>query len=196
MNTKQSTEIIKMYAETIEAESDVKARIRQIERLKDTFGAEIADCEIRLREYAEKKNYVGVLSAFEVRDAHSPSPTITPPIKTETAPTVKPMKTYSPKTPEELEAERKEFDTRLMYYTVMMSLVDRMYKQEKITIERYYLLQDIFSEFYGFTEKSLFYWDGPKQSETTTSDNHKRSRKYTRRNIEYWEQFKKKNSKS
>ena len=37
MNAKQKQEVIKMYAETIEAENDIKKRIRQIEKLKDMF---------------------------------------------------------------------------------------------------------------------------------------------------------------
>jgi hypothetical protein len=193
MNAKQKTEIIKMYAENIEAESDVKARIRQIERLKDTFGAEIPDCETLLREYAEKKKLVGVMAAFDVRDNHSPAPPITPPEKAETTPA--PMPTYSPKTPEQLEADLKEFEARRMRYVIMMSLLDSMFRQEKITIESYNTLQDCFSEFYGFTQKSLFYWDGPRKAEPISAVPHKRNRTYTKCNTEYWDKYEKKHKK-
>lgn len=196
MNAKQKTEIIKMYAEAIEAESDIKARIRQIERLKDTFGAEIPDCEMLLREYAEKKNLVGVMAAFDVRDSRSPTPPITPPEKTATASATEPMKYYSPKTLEQLESERKEFEARRMQYAIMMSLADSMYRQGQITIESYYILQDCFSEFYGFTKKSLFYWDGPTKTEPIATDSHRRNNTYIRRNTAYWEEYEKKHKKS
>lgn len=196
MNAKQTTEIIKMYAEAIEAESDVKARIRQIERLKDTFGAEIPDCENLLREYAENKKLVGVMAAFDVRDNHSPAPAITPPVKAETTPAVEPMKTYSPKTPEQLEADIKEFNKKLMQYSMMMTLADGMFKQGRITLESYNVLRDCFGEYYGFTKKSLFYWDGPKKGEPITTDTPKRYKAYTRRNTEYWEEYEKKHKKT
>lgn len=196
MNAKQTTEIIKMYAEAIEAESDVKARIRQIEKLKDTFGSEIAECEKLLREYAEKKNYMGVLSAFDVLDDHSPAPAITPPVKEETTPAIKPMKMYSPKTPEQLEADIKEFNKKLMQYSMMMSLADSMFRQGRITLESYNVLRDSFGEYYGFTKKSLFYWEGPKQGDATPPEHHKRNKTYTRRNTEYWEEYEKKHKKA
>ena len=195
MNAKQTTEIIKMYAEAIEAESDVKTRIRQIEKLKDTFGREIPECEKLLREYAEKKNYVGVMSAFDINAAHSPSPSITPPAKTATTPVPKPMKTYTSKTPEQLEAELKEFNKRLMQYNIMMAIADSMFKQGKITIESYYILQDSFSKYYNFTPKSLFYWGGPRKGDTPLPENRRHNKTYTRRNTEYWEEYEQKHKK-
>ena len=192
MNEKQKQEIIKMYASIIEDEADVNKRVRQIEKLKDMFSVEIADWETRLRNYAEKKSFLGVICALELWNGH------TPPIpkkqdNQEKIPSELPY--YTPKTPEEIESITKDINDRRMRYAILMYLADSMYKQNKIDLEQYYDIQEIFSDFFGFPETSIFYWNGPHQGEKVEMSFPKKRRTYTRRNLEYWEKYEKKHKK-
>ena len=195
MNKKQKNEIIKMYAETIEA--DVKKRIRQIEKLKDMFSKEIEDWESLLYEYANKKSLVGVLSAIEVCSGHAPStPVLSPIQKEESYENAESMPIYNPKSQEQIDAEAKKFTEKHMRYVMLMSAADSLYRQKSINLETYYAVQDVCSEFYGFTEKkSLFFWNGPHKGEPITTASQKKNRTYTRRNTAYWEEYEKKHKK-
>ena len=197
MNAKQKNEIIKMYAETIENEPDIKRRIRQIEKLKDMFSAEIEDWENLLYEYANKKSLVGVISAIEVRSGHTPSIPKSPPIQEEEVHrSTESMPIYKFKSQEQLDAELKEFNERRMRYVMLMSAADSLYRQNHINLETYYAVQDVCSEYYGFKEKeSLFFWNGPHKGEPVKTNTPKKSRTYTRRNTEYWEEYEKKHKK-
>ena len=197
MNAKQKNEIIKMYAETIEDEPDIKKRIRQIEKLKDMFSAEIEDWEVLLFEYANKKSLVGVLSAIEVRSGHAPSTPASSPIqKEERCENAENIPLHKFKTQEQIDAELKEFNEKRMRYVLLMSAADTLYRQKSITLETYYAVQDVCSEYYGFTEKkSLFFWNGPHKGETIKENTQKKSRTYTRRNTAYWEEYEKKHKK-
>jgi len=196
MNAKQKQEVIKMYAETIEAENDVKKRIRHIEKLKDTFSAEIENWEILLREYADRKRLMGVISAMEVRSGHTPhTPSVPLPEKIEESKETPALPFYTPKSREQLDAEMKEFNEKRMRYVMLMSFADTLYKQGKLTLDSYYCIQEIFGEFYGFTEKSIFYWNGPHIGEATKKETHRRNKTYTRRNTAYWEEYEKKHKK-
>ena len=196
MNAKQKQEIIKMYAETIEAENDVKKRIRHIEKLKDTFSAEIENWEVLLREYADKKNLMGLISAMEVRSGHTPHmPSAPRPEKAEMSKEASQLPFYTSKSREQLDAEMKEFNEKRMRYVMLMSFADTLYKQGKLTLEGYYCIQEIFGEFYGFTEKSIFYWNGPHDGEPIKKDTHRRNKTYTRRDTAYWEEYEKKHKK-
>ena len=196
MNAKQKQEVIKMYAETIEGENDIKKRIRQIEKLKDMFGAEIENWEVLLREYADKKNLMGVISAMDARSGHTPrTPSVPKPKDAEESKETSPLPFYTPKSQEQLDAEMKEFNEKRMRYVMLMSFADTLYKQEKLTLESYYCIQEIFGEFYGFTEKSIFYWNGPHVGEPIEKDTHRINKTYTRRNTAYWEEYEKKHKK-
>lgn len=192
MNAKQKQEIIKMYADSIEAEADVKKRVRQIEKLKDMFSAEISDWEVLLHDYAEKKSFMGVICALEVWNGHTP-PTPKKQNDQEKSPSGLPY--YTPKTQEEIDASIKELNDRRIQYAIMMSLADNMYWQNRITLETYYDVQEIFSEFFGFPETSIFYWNGPHKGEKIEKPLPKIRQKYTRRNLEYWEEYEKKHKK-
>ena len=195
MNAKQKQEVIKMYAETIEAENDVKKRIRHIEKLKDTFSAEIENWEVLLCEYADRKRLMGVISAMDVRSGHTPHMPSMPIADGEEVHKGTTMPVYTPKSQEQLDAEMKEFNEKRMRYVMLMSFADTLYKQGKLTLENYYFIQDAFGKFYGFTEKSLFYWDGPHVGEPIEKDTHRRNKTYTRRNTAYWEEYEKKHKK-
>ena len=197
MNAKQKNEIIKMYAETIENESDIKKRIRQIEKLKDMFSAEIEDWEKLLYEYANKKSLVGVISAIEVRSGHTPStPVSSPTPMKESHKNTDSMPIHKFKSQEQLDAELKEFNERRVRYVMLMSAADSLYRQNSINLETYYAVQDVCSEYYGFKEKeSLFFWNGPHKGEPIKTNTQKKSRTYTRRNTEYWEEYEKKHKK-
>ena len=196
MNAKQKQEVIKMYAETIEGENDIKKRIRQIEKLKDMFGAEIENWEVLLREYADKKNLMGVISAMDARSGHTPrTPSVPKPKDAEESKETSPLPFYTPKSQEQLEAERKEFHEKHIRYVMLMSFADTLYKQGKLTLENYYFIQDAFGKFYGFTENSIFYWNGPQKGEPIEKDPHRRNKTYTRRNTAYWEEYEKKHKK-
>ena len=192
MNAKQKQEIMKMYADSIEAEADVKKRVRQIEKLKDMFSAEISDWEVLLHDYAEKKSFMGVICALEVWNGHTP-PTPKKQNDQEKSPSGLPY--YTPKTQEEIDASIKELNDRRIQYAIMMSLADNMYWQNRITLETYYDVQEIFSEFFGFPETSIFYWNGPHKGEKIEKPLPKIRQKYTRRNLEYWEEYEKKHKK-
>ena len=104
------------------------------------------------------------------------------------------MPIYTPPSQDEIDAKTQAFNNRLMKYASMMAILDSMYHHRQITIDKYYLLQDVFSEFYDFTQKSLYYWDGPHILEPITHEEHKR-RSYVRRDTEYWQEYEKKHKK-
>lgn len=104
------------------------------------------------------------------------------------------MAVYTPPTPEEVEAKTKAFNDRLMKYAMVMARLESLYHQRKITIDKYYLIQEVFSEYYNFPPKSIYYWDGPHNIEHIEQEEHKR-RSYVRRNEEYWEEYEKKHKK-
>ena len=192
MNAKQKQEIIKMYADSIEAEADVKKRVRQIEKLKEMFSAEISDWEVLLHDYAEKKSFMGVICALEVWNGHTP-PTPKKQNDQEKSPSGLPY--YTPKTQEEIDASIKELNDRRIRYAIMMCLADNMYWQNRITLETYYDVQEIFSDFFGFPVTSIFYWNGPHKGEKIEKPLPKTRQKYTRRNLAYWEEYEKKHKK-
>lgn len=192
MNAKQKQEIIKMYADSIEAEANVKKRVRQIEKLKEMFSAEISDWEVLLHDYAEKKSFMGVICALEVWNGHTPP---TPKKQNDQEKSSSGLPYYTPKTQEEIDASIKELNDRRIRYAIMMCLADKMYWQNRITLETYYDVQEIFSEFFGFPETSIFYWNGPHKGEKIAKPLPKTRQKYTRRNLAYWEEYEKKHKK-
>ena len=192
MNAKQKQEIIKMYADSIEAEANVKKRVRQIEKLKEMFSAEISDWEVLLHDYAEKKSFMGVICALEVWNGHTPP---TPKKQNDQEKSSSGLPYYTPKTQEEIDASIKELNDRRIRYAIMMCLADNMYWQNRITLETYYDVQEIFSEFFGFPETSIFYWNGPHKGEKIEKPLPKTRQKYTRRNLTYWEEYEKKHKK-
>jgi len=192
MNAKQKQEIIKMYADSIEAEANVKKRVRQIEKLKEMFSAEISDWEVLLHDYAEKKSFMGVICALEVWNGHTPP---TPKKQNDQEKSSSGLPYYTPKTQEEIDASIKELNDRRIRYAIMMCLADNMYWQNRITLETYYDVQEIFSEFFGFPETSIFYWNGPYKGEKIAKPLPKTRQKYTRRNLAYWEEYEKKHKK-
>lgn len=194
MTTKQQNEIVKLYAEAIETEGNQHLWYEQLVTFRETFGDAIPDWRSRLVSYATKKGLPNVISAVEEYERREMI-RISPP-----EPPVKAMheirKTqygYSSKTDEETEAEIKAFHERQMRYVLMMAVLDQMYRNEKIDLEGYYSLQEVFSNFYGFPEGSLFWWNGPHLLESTT-EIHRRNKTYTKRNKEYWDKRGKKPS--
>ena len=194
MTTKQQNEIVKLYAEAIETEGNQLLWYEQLVTFRETFGDAIPDWRSRLVSYATKKGLPNVISAveeYEQREMIRASPP-EPPVKAMHE-IRKTQYGYSSKTDEETEAEIKAFHERQMRYVLMMAVLDQMYRNEKIDLEGYYSLQEIFSNFYGFPEGSLFWWDGPHMVESTT-EIHRRNKTYTKRNKEYWDKHGKKPS--
>jgi len=192
MTTKQQNEIVKLYAEAIEIEGSQDLWYEQLVTFRETFGDSIPDWRSKLLSYATKKGLSHAISAIEEYDRRE---------MIETPPPEPPMQViheirktqygYSSKTDEEIEAEIKAFHERQMNYVLSMAVLDQMYRDEKIDLEGYYSLQEIFSNFYGFTEGSLFWWNGPHLVESTT-EIHRRNKTYTKRNKEYWDKYGKK----
>lgn len=194
MTTKQQNEIVKLYAEAIETEGNQRLWYEQLVTFRETFGDAIPDWRSRLVSYATKKGLPNVISAveeYEQREMIRTSPP-EPPVKAMHE-IRKTQYGYSSKTDEETEAEIKAFHERQMRYVLMMAVLDQMYRNKKIDLEGYYSLQEIFSNYYGFPEGSLFWWDGPHMVESTT-EIHRRNKTYTKRNKEYWDKRGKKPS--
>lgn len=200
MTKKQKDEIIKLYAEFIEIEDAPKMRQEHLITLRDTFGQMIPDWKSCLGWYAEENQLIHVQVAIAEYDCKSvkkieplPLP-VDEPTPTQAERVVRLTKYgYSSRTEEEIEADLKAFNERRVDYALMMHIFDRMYHEQIITLEDYYLLQEKAGDLYGFPKNSVLWWNGPHELiPIGTAQKRKVSKPYTKRNTEYWSKFEKK----
>lgn len=178
---KQKDEIIKLYAESIENENDTQVQYAHLLTLKNTFGQSIPDWLECLKAYPAKNGGTRVAAAIAAYEAE---------LEAQSRPKEEPIQYITLPTPEERAAAAKDFDKKRFNYALMMSLLDGMYRRDEVDLETYYNLQDTFSEYYGISKTSLFWWNGPHKGKDLTQK-HRKNKSYTKRNTEYWAKFEK-----
>ena len=193
LSKNQKDEIIKMYAELISTQDSEYERLKILEKLRDSFASLIPEWKKVISEYATKNGLASVLSTIELLES---KPVAEPELSERDiidAGVARKCKYgfYTTKTDEQIDADIQDLNNRIISYTTIMVVIDEMYDREIITLEDYYKAQDLMGEKYGITQKSLFWWNGPRKIEHKPRKPLKPARPYTKRDTEYWDKYKK-----
>ena len=193
LSKNQKDEIIKMYAELISTQDNGYERLKTLEKLRDSFASLIPDWKNLMSTYATQRGFTSVLSTMallESKPEEEPEEAQRDVIAAGVARICK-YGFYTTKTDEQIDTDIQDLNNRIISYTTIMTVVDEMYDREIITLEDYYKAQDLMGEKYGITQKSLFWWNGPRKIEHKPRKPLKPARPYTTRDIEYWDKYKK-----
>ena len=193
LSKNQKDEIIKMYAELISTQDNEYERLKSLEKLRDSFASLIPEWKKSISEYATKNGLASVLSTIELLESKPVAEPELPGRDIIDAGVARKCKYgfYTTKTDEQIDADIQDLNNRIISYTTIMVVIDEMYDREIITLEDYYKAQDLMGEKYGITQKSLFWWNGPRKIEHKPRKSLKPARPYTKRDTEYWDKYKK-----
>ena len=194
MFTKEEIDgIILAIARRLEYEKDLDKRLELLNDFKNKYCTTIIAWYHYLKSYAEEKALKNVLFALDIYYGPKVKPTNNSELiedKTNVdGNDTGEMPIYQPPSEEEKKKVVDELRIRAMRYSLMMSMVDGMYRKGKIKLRDYYVLRDSIGEFYGFDRRSLFYWDGPYEGEAVESKRSNRTGEYHKRDLEYWSKF-------
>ncbi|MBQ9707292.1 MAG: hypothetical protein IJV78_05325 [Clostridia bacterium] len=193
LSKNQKDEIIKMYAELISTQDSGYERLKALEKLRDSFASLIPDWSKLISEYAIQHGLTSVLSTIallESKPEDKPEEAQRDIIDAGVARKCK-YGFYTTKTDEQIDADIQDLNNRIISYTTIMTVVDEMYDREIITLEDYYKAQELMGDKYGITQKSLFWWNGPRKIEHKPRKPLKPARPYIKRDTEYWDKYKK-----
>ncbi len=190
LNAVQSETVITLFSATLQVAASEEELTRTLKKLENEFGGTIPDWEDLLRRKLRAERLIAEEAALDKYLEEKNAPAVLP----ETAPKPRVERVYvgrDNRTDEEIAASYRDYCQRRLKYVFLTAFANSLYQKEKISLERYQRLENVFAAFYGFDDSLLARRDKPPEG-CVFVHLHKRRRKrkaYTQHTPEYWKRI-------